>query len=169
MQQSQHQLDFEFQTPVRSPAVNTHFKVIASSHLTKAPKQDFLKSLERRSTWNQVLFMFMDEFFDLLSWHILEWVPLLPSQHRLTHTQTHWLFFELLGGALVGEHGGDGLKDLVRGKLLAGVIVGSAWRRHTHAFHQDTKLSAGPAWMLPPYSRSAQTRLHSPSLVITRF
>lgn len=93
MQQSQHQLDFEFQTPVRSPAVNTPFKVIVSSHLTKAPKQDFLKSLERRSTWNQVLFMFMDKFFDLLSWHVLESVPLLSSQYRLTRTQTNPLTF----------------------------------------------------------------------------
>lgn len=162
MQKSQHQLDFEFQTSVRSPAVNTPFKVIASSHLTKAPKQDFLKSLERRSTWNQVLFMFMDKFFDLLSWHILEWVPLLSSQHRLTHTQTNPLTF--LWAPRESPCRGTWRRWPQKSCQWETSCWCHCWfgleTTHTHAFHQDTKLSAGPAWMLPPYSRSAQTRLH---------
>lgn len=37
------------------------------------------------------------------------------------------LLFQLFGGTFVREHGRDGFKDLVRRKLLAAVVVGSAW------------------------------------------
>lgn len=58
----------------------------------------------------------------------------LSHSNTVTHKQSHELLFELLGGALVGEHGGDGFKDLVGGKLLGAIAAGSAWRRHMHTF-----------------------------------